>query len=52
MVSTAAAMWLAMRLSGAGRPVLTAGISIAGAASLYVFFTLVMDVYFPSGWLL
>lgn len=52
IVSTAAAMWLSMRLSGAGRPVLTAGISIAGAVFLYVFFTLVMDVYFPSGWLL
>ncbi len=51
ITSTAAAIWLAMRLSGAGRPVLTAAISLAGAGFLYVFFTLVMDVYFPDGWL-
>lgn len=51
LTSTALALWLAMRLSGAGRPLLTAAISLAGAAALYVFFTLVMDVYFPEGWL-
>lgn len=51
IVSTAAALWLAMRLSGAGRPLLTALIGAAGALSLYGFFTLVMDVYFPVGWL-
>lgn len=51
ITSTTLALWLAMRLSGAGRPLLTAAISLAGAAALYVFFTLVMDVYFPEGWL-
>ena len=51
IASTAVAIWLAMRLSGAGRPVLTAAISLVGAGFLYIFFTLVMDVYFPEGWL-
>ena len=52
ITSTFVVLLLAMFLSGAKKPVLSVLISAVVSVSLYCFFTLLMEVYFPEGVLL